>query len=326
MGLKPGPNAVLRRVDSTDNDQYGFGTNGNGILFEDCNSLRNGLPGGHGGNTGGIKFSAHDTTFRATGPNKSNWSFNGGPGIWGDVGFDRYLIEGLTLRENARAAVHIEISANNTNYSNYDGGEIKLCLMVKNGYEDRRSLMYDAGVQIGHSPKATVDRCVSYGDFKGFGGHQQDRPWQPNGGGVNELRDLLVTGCTVYLLTNVTTTYGTFSGVRAAGVGRGAGPDPFTAAANNKFVGNTYKVHTSLTADAFLWSGGTMNFAGWQAAGQDLTGSLSTFSTNPAEPAHPLAGGEPETPSPPGSHLGTHSYRISHVPSGVSMPGLGGRL
>jgi hypothetical protein len=297
MGVRPGPNAVVRRVDSTDNDQYGFGSSGSGILFEDCDSLRNGMRGGHGGNTGGIKFSADDTIFRATGANTSNWSFNNGPGIWGDVGFENYLIEGITFRENARAAVHIEIAANNINYSNYTGGTVRDCLTVKNGYEDQRSLMYDAGVQIGHSPKATIENCISYGDYKGFGGHQQNRIWQPSGGGVNELRDLVVTGCSVYLLANVVTQWApATSGVRAAGVGYGAGPNPYTAAANNDgFQSNAYYVHQSIS-NPFLWSGGGATWTEWRAFGLDSLSTFETFSVEPSEPPHPLSEEEPVGP------------------------------
>jgi hypothetical protein len=318
MGVKPGPNAMIRRVNSHHHDQYGFGSSGTGITFEDSQSEFNGLPGGHGGNTGGIKFSAHDITFIATGPGKSSFSFNNGPGIWGDVGFENYLIRGITLRENARAAVHIEIAANNIPLGNYTGGVVEFCLMVKNGYEEQppRSLMYDSACQVGHSPKCTVRNNVSYGDYRGFGGHQQDRLWQTNhqptdGVTYNELRDLLVQDNVVYLLAATTNMWhaGTFTGDLAAGIARGGGPNPWLAAANNHFFGNVYHVHSSI-ANPFRWSTGKIGWTQWKGFGHDLAGSFDTFSTNPSEPAHPLGGAPPDPdpepePEPIGGGLGS---------------------
>jgi hypothetical protein len=59
-----------------------------------------------------------------------------------------------------------------------------------------------------------------------------------------------------------------------SGIFQTGGPDPYSGAANNRFDGNTYTFTGTLNGP-FRWGGGYMDFAGWQDAGQDPSGSAN---------------------------------------------------
>lgn len=302
MGVRLGDGAVARRVNSHDNDQYGFGSGGGNttiILLEDCISENNGGPN-DGGDRGGSKFvSDHVHLLR------SHAISNRGVGWWWDTGTDDFRAECSHAIDNDRQGFHVEVPRKGS--SSPVSGLLTQCYTSGNGFVANRSLMYDAGIVAGHAEGVEIDRCVSYNDYKGIGGNQQYRCEKGTTGSdliscvdavdpsaparLLRLRNLYVHDCKVYVLGG--------AGIAAGlGVGDTQAGDPYSAAANNRFENNDYWV-VNTVGSPFAWQG-SKTWSQWRALGHDLTGSFTSFAPGnaPADPGDPC-GAAPPPPPPP---------------------------
>jgi len=205
---------------------------------------------------------------------------NIGPGFWCDTSCDGVKYDGNTIEDNSRAGIFWEISY---------GATITNNVLRRNG-KGKDGVYYDpcgggcptaypteSGVGISSSDGVTVAFNTFTDNYGSVQGVQDDRCIYDNQPGQSpgrfwRMQNLNVHDNTIISTTNLNGGVPPSNGIIRSG--DGACPDPWAAAANNKWTHNTYTLGT-FTNRFFVWNGGVFNrltTAEWQSIPQDATG------------------------------------------------------
>jgi len=242
MAIKMGDRMVVRNNYLHHNDQYGVGGSGADLLVEGneiaFNNYRDAVRGGFG--AGGTKF-VNTQRLIVRGNHSHD---NLGPGLWTDIDNTNTLIEDNVVENNRGPGIFHEIShaaviRNNTARGNGLGAK----------------WLYGAGILVAHSDNVEVYGNVVEGNGDGVVGIQQNRDGRS---GAHQLRNLWVHDNTI----------DPGSGAVGVGKGGGAGHDPFSSTANNRFDSNQYRLPAE-DSRSFRWNGHELTLEEWRSLGHD---------------------------------------------------------
>lgn len=250
FGLHSHNGTTIRNSFIHHNHQMGLGGNGDNVLIEGNEISFNNYLGetAPGFEAGGTKWvNAVNLTIRG------NFAHhNCGNGLWVDGGGVNVLIENNVAEDNWAAGIFSELNP----------GPITIRNNVAN-----RNAFGDAGTACNYPGGAGQGgiRVNDSSDVEVYGNTLAD-----NDGGISSVdgsRSPDITNLFVHDNT-VTWTVGR-TGMQDTASGSG---EPFSPAANNRYVNNTYHYEGTDPAP-FQWAG-NKSWAQWQAAGQDQTGSF----------------------------------------------------
>lgn len=256
-GVRVAPRMFAHDNELHHNGQMGIGGTGDDIVVED-NEVHHNNPGDTDPlvEASGSKFA--ETTNLIV---RRNWyHHNNGPGIWTDINPYLSLIEDNVVEDNTGPGIEIEISYDTVVQNNV----VKRC----GGDPMHASWYLGAGILVYNSTNVevlgnTVEACRSgiaaVDQVRGVGTRGE---WWLHGLYVH---DNLVRWSGATALTSDAHTSGT--------------TNVYAPAANNRFENNDYRTASGAPFPGgnpfFDWGEvGVTNWAGWQAHGQDLTGSF----------------------------------------------------
>lgn len=261
------------------NGQAGTGGDGAGIIIDHNEVDHNNTAGYDDLWEAGNKFSSQNFTVT-----NNYYHDDFGPGIWCDIDCGTALISGNYVAHEWGQGIFYEISCgpatiqNNILVGNYVAG---ISASASKNVDINNNQIYTDPGYTHELAGATID------DQRGIWHYQQDR-----GSGA----------CGTYELTNVTTrnnsvelngpdaSYGGKNGLWTA-----TQRTDLYSSMGNTFTGNTY--HDTAATFDFAWDicGSftcALDWAGWQSAGRDATGSI--ISDNPSTPAPPTLATGPQ--------------------------------
>jgi plastocyanin len=196
-------------------------------------------PGGGDNKAAGLKVS-HTTDMVIR---RNNVHHNHGIGLWCDISCVRSVYDSNTVEDNDRRGIQHEISY---------GCTIGYNVVRRNGAKESGAAA--AGIWIAQSSDCEIHHNTVEDNKSGIVGTDRDR-------GSGSLGP--------YLLENMYVHHNTVrqsSGLAGGVQDQHPNHDPYSAAANNRWVSNTY----TTTSPSFLWTGNsTLSKSQWEAAGQD---------------------------------------------------------
>jgi parallel beta-helix repeat protein len=267
MGINAGHGARIRNNRVLWNGQLGLGGGGGqGTLIEGNEIAYNNWAGfDWGWEAGGTKWAGSDGLIV-----RNNHSHhNSGPGLWTDIDNIRTLYEHNLVEHNTAVGIFHEVSFEATirhNTVRHNG--------IGPGYE-QYVYVYGSGILVSSSSDVTIHGNVLEGNWGGIAALQGNRGTGRYG--AYHVRNLHVYDNYVEM------TYwedgyrpsGTTGVAGMTGLFRNGGPtDVWDTAANNRFERNLYVVPG--TSRHWSWRNSTLDFAGWQAYGNDVTGTMLT--------------------------------------------------
>ena len=263
-GIKVRSGGTVRDSYVHTNGQLGIGSAGWNVLIEGNEIAWNNYARYHTSwEAGGTKFA-----LASNGVIRGNWAHdNYGPGIWIDVDGVDLLIEDNVSERNYWSGIFVELT---------NGAIVRGNYLEANGLTDPRNGWYwDPGILISSSRNADVYGNTVVDNGNGITAVQQRRGTGPWG-------EYCVENLNVH--DNVVTMRRGKSGV----VQDYPLPNPphcsldiaDFATAINHFESNTYYLD-AVGAPRFGWDGPTINFATWQAIGNDVTGTVATANSTP---------------------------------------------
>lgn len=186
---------------------------------------------------------------------------NKGVGIWFDVDCKTDTISDNTIYDNGADGIRFEIS--------YDG-IITGNTITNNGFGMGRggstSIYAVAGINSNSSGNVAIYSNTLVDNMNGIGLQARDR-----GSGTYGARVLVDNNVHDNVITQ---RVGSAYGQGATGLVQNVSDNTYFTSRGNKFTHNTYHLDT-LTAKRFAWDNTYLDKTGWQAAGQDTTGTFN---------------------------------------------------
>lgn len=256
--LSSSDNTVVTNNHILNNGQLGMGQYNSHLVTVSNNEFANNNTDGFwiaDWESGGYKATKSSVTM-----SNNNVHDNKGVGIWFDVDCKDDTISNNTITNNAADGIRFEISYN---------GIISNNTVVGNGLGLGRgggtSIYSSAGINVNTSSTVDIYGNTVTDNLNGIGLQERNR-----GSGMYGLWTLVNN--TVHDNT-ITQKIGTAYGEGATGLVQNIGDTSYFTSKGNSFTSNHYTLD-SLTAKRFAWNNTYMDKSGWQAAGQDTTGSF----------------------------------------------------
>jgi parallel beta-helix repeat protein len=250
-GIRPGNGMRILSNKVHHQGQIGIAGSGAAVLVEDNEIAHNNMSGfgpGREGEAGGTKF-----TFTRDLVVRRNYSHhNHGPGLWTDLNNVDCLYEDNRVEDNDWRGIFHEVSY---------ACVIRNNIVRRNGFAipGPASAVDGAGILVSSSRDTEIVGNIVEDNRNGIAGQDTDRPTPtpPAGQGAHDLVNLWVH----------------HNSVRQTDAGRAGGvldldpgADPFAAAANNRWAGNTY---TAGAATRWRWAQGDMPLSQWRTLGHE---------------------------------------------------------
>jgi hypothetical protein len=265
-GLKVGHGARIVNNRVLRNGQLGVGGGwGFGTLVEGNEIAYNNWVGfDWGWEAGGTKWAMSDGLV----VRNNHAHHNNGPGLWTDESPINTLYEYNLVESNASTGIFHEIS-----YSATIRHNVVLNNGIGRGYE-QYMYVFGAGIVVASSPDVSVYGNVVKGNWNGIVALQGNRGSGPHG--EYHVRNLHVYDNDIEMRywSDGVDASGSPRGVHGmTGLFRNGGPeDVWGDSFNNRFERNRY-TSSSGTTRHWSWKDVGIDFARWQAHGQDLTGA-----------------------------------------------------
>lgn len=234
-----------------------------GVIVQDTEIDNNGVSGINPGAAGGaLKF----TSTKGLILRRCNVHHNPGNGIWFDIDNEDAIIEDCIVEDNGYQGIFYEISFR---------AVIRNNVVRRNGFGRNNGSGFGAGIFVAASPGVEIYGNLVEDCHNGIAATQQDRGSGDDGGvqTLHVIKDLFVHHNTVILLQTGGDPQRVGLWVNFQPPGE---PGLYTAEANNRWVGNSYDL-SGATALCFHWNDANIDFADWQAAGQDPPGPPTRF-------------------------------------------------
>lgn len=252
-GIRLGDGMILRNSNIHHNGQIGLVGISNGGLIDGNEIAYNNTKNVNAGwEAGGTKFVASDGLVI-----RNNFvHHNKGKGLWTDIDNINILMEGNVVEDNTEAGIMHEISYRAVFRNN---------VVRRNGFGGP-GWLWGGGIVIANSPDVEVYGNRVEDNADGITGIHQSRGTGRYG--ARDLRNLHVHDNTVKMSGS-----GDWNG-QQTGIAQDTGTTAVFSSWGNRFVGNSYRLE-SLTALYFAWQNQNLQPTGWQALGQDLTGTFN---------------------------------------------------